>query len=128
MLRHDKQAMALNFDKALGVHADALRTRAERTQLLASNLANASTPGYEARDIDFAAAMSRAGDAAALSLDWDSAEDALYRVPNHPSQDGNTVEVGVEQALFSQNASDFQMSMTFVSMKMNGLRAAIKGE
>ena len=120
--------MALNFDKALGVHADALRTRAERTQLLASNLANASTPGYQARDIDFAAAMSRAGDSAALSLDWDSAEDALYRVPNHPSQDGNTVEVGVEQALFSQNASDFQMSMTFVSMKMNGLKSAIKGE
>ncbi|MGE8398195.1 MAG: flagellar basal body rod protein FlgB [Comamonas sp.] len=122
--------MALNFDKALGVHADALRTRAERTQLLASNLANVSTPGYQARDIDFAAAMSRASarDTAALSLDWDSAEDALYRVPNHPSQDGNTVEVGVEQALFSQNASDFQMSMTFVSMKMNGLKSAIKGE
>jgi flagellar basal-body rod protein FlgB len=120
--------MALNFDKALGVHADALRTRAERTQLLASNLANASTPGYQARDIDFAAAMARAGNAAQLSLDWESAGDALYRVPNHPSQDGNTVEVGVEQALFSQNASDFQMSMTFVSMKMNGLKSAIKGE
>ena len=120
--------MALNFDKALGVHADALRTRAERTQLLASNLANASTPGYQARDIDFAAAMSQTADATGLSMGWGEAGEALFRVPNHPSQDGNTVEVGVEQALFSQNASDFQMSMTFVSMKMNGLRSAIKGE
>lgn len=120
--------MALNFDKALGVHADALRTRTERTQLLASNLANASTPGYQARDIDFAAAMSQASDATGWSMGWGEAGEALFRVPNHPSQDGNTVEVGVEQALFSQNASDFQMSMTFVSMKISGLKSAIRGE
>ena len=118
--------MALNFDKALGVHADALRMRAERTQLLASNLANASTPGYQARDIDFASAMAQLSDDSGLAL-ADEGE-AMYRIPHNPSRDGNTVEVGVEQALFSQNASDFQMSLTFVSMKMNGLKAAIKGE
>ncbi|MBQ0133402.1 MAG: flagellar basal-body rod protein FlgB, partial [Comamonas sp.] len=78
--------------------------------------------------IDFAAAMAQTADSTGLSLDWDGSEDALFRVPNHPSQDGNTVEVGVEQALFSQNASDFQMSMTFVSMKISGLKSAIKGE
>lgn len=120
--------MALNFDKALGVHADALRTRAERTQLLASNLANASTPGYQARDIDFAAAMAQSADGSGLSLAWNGGTEAMYRVPNNPSRDGNTVEVGVEQSLFSQNASDFQMSLTFISMKMSGLQAAIKGE
>ena len=120
--------MALNFDKALGVHADALRVRSERTQLLASNLANASTPGYEARDIDFAAAMAQITDASGMGDVWGSGSDTLYRVPNNPSSDGNTVEVGVEQALFSQNASDFQMSLTFVNMKMRGLQSAIKGE
>ena len=120
--------MALNFDKALGIHADALRVRSERTQLLASNLANASTPGYQARDIDFAAAMSQAAGSASMDGAWGDSAQALYRVPNHPSADGNTVEVGVEQALFSQNVSDFQMSLTFVNMKMSGLRSAIKGE
>ena len=121
--------MALNFDSALSVHAQALRVRSDRTQLLASNLANASTPGYQARDIDFASAMSRAADStSAQSLDWGGSTDTLYRVPNHPSQDGNTVEVGVEQALFSQNVSDFQTSLTFLNMKLRGLQSAIKGE
>ncbi len=120
--------MALNFDKAFGIHADALRLRSERTQLLASNLANASTPGYQARDLDFAAAMAQVGDDSGLSLAWNGGSEAMYRVPNHPSRDGNTVEVGVEQALFSQNASDFQMSLTFLNMKMRGLQSAIKGE
>lgn len=121
--------MALNFHQVLGVHAQALQVRAERTQLLASNLAHASTPGYQARDLDFSAAMAGAQDAAGqagASLSWGG--DALYRVPNHPSRDGNTVEVGVEQALFSQNTSDFQMSLTFVNMHLRGLQSAIKGE
>ena len=122
--------MALNFDNAFGIHAQALRVRSERTQLLATNLAHASTPGYQARDIDFAAAMAQTSDldgmGAALALS--DGPEMRYRVPNHPSQDGNTVEVGVEQALFSQNASDFQMSMTFLNMKLRGLQSAIKGE
>lgn len=121
--------MAIHFDKVLGVHADALRLRGERTKILASNLANESTPGYQARDIDFAASLQSAlGDASAggLSLETGSA-DTLYRVPNHPSQDGNTVELGVEQAAFSQNASDFQTSLTFINMKLRGLKQAIEG-
>lgn len=119
--------MALNFDSALGVHAQALQLRSQRTQMLAANLANASTPGYQARDMDFTAAMesAAAGDRA-WPLEWGA--DGLYRVPNHPAQDGNTVEVGVEQALFSQNASDFQTTLTFLNMKISGLQSAIKGE
>jgi flagellar basal-body rod protein FlgB len=52
----------------------------------------------------------------------------LYRVPYHPSADGNTVEIGIEQAAFSQNASDFQTSLTFVNMKLRGLAKAINGQ
>jgi flagellar basal-body rod protein FlgB len=123
--------MTINFKEALGVHADALNLRAERTKVLAANIANENTPGFTARDIDFAAAMQErtaleAGDAGAgLSLDSDG---SLYRVPFHPSADGNTVEIGVEQAAFSQNASDFGTSLTFVNMQLRGLAKAINGQ
>ncbi|WP_332673158.1 flagellar basal body rod protein FlgB [Aromatoleum sp.] len=121
--------MAINFDKALGIHADALKLRAERTKVLASNIANDSTPGYQARDIDFAATLRRvaAGGDASDGLLLDTGADRLYRVPHNPSQDGNTVEIGVEQAAFSQNASDFQTSLTFLNMKLKGLAKAIEG-
>lgn len=120
--------MAIHFDKALGLHTDALRLRAERTKVLASNLANENTPGYQARDIDFAASLQQAlgDDAGGLALSTGSPE-LKYRVPNHRSQDGNTVELGVEQAAFSQNVSDFQTSLAFINMKLRGLKQAIEG-
>jgi flagellar basal-body rod protein FlgB len=101
--------MTINFKDALGVHADALQLRAERTRVLASNIANESTPGYTARDIDFAQALQERIDQEAGEPTL-SEDGPLYRVPFHPSADGNTVEIGVEQAAFSQNASDFQRS------------------
>lgn len=123
--------MSIDFDKALGVHGETLRLRAERTRILAANIANESTPGYQARDIDFSASLRQAvaQDEAdgGLLLDSEGA-DALYRVPYHPSQDGNTVELGAEQAAFSQNSSDFQTSVTFVNMKLRGLAKAIAGQ
>jgi len=122
--------MAINFDKTLGIHADALMLRAERTKVLASNIANDSTPGYQARDIDFGATLRRvAGDGEADDgFALDTGADLLYRVPHNPSQDGNTVEIGVEQAAFSQNASEFQTSLTFLNMKLKGLAKAIEGQ
>lgn len=121
--------MAIDLDKVLGVHAKALELRSERTKILASNLANESTPGYQARDIDFRASLKAAlsdedGGMAALG---EGPLRTLYRVPNERSQDGNTVELGVEQALFSQNASDFQTSLAFINMKLRGLKQAIEG-
>lgn len=120
--------MAIDLDKVLGLHAKALELRSERTKILASNLANASTPGYQARDIDFRASLQEAlsEDDGMASLGGDSLR-TLYRVPNERSQDGNTVELGVEQALFAQNASDFQTSLTFINMKIQGLKKAIEG-
>ncbi|WP_317204949.1 flagellar basal body rod protein FlgB [Janthinobacterium sp.] len=121
--------MSINFTEALGVHSDALHLRAERTRVLASNIANENTPGFQAKDMDFGAVLQQMQDAAQgeLSAGGDDAE-ALYRVPYHPSRDGNTVEIGVEQAAFSQNASDFQTSLTFVNMKLRGLAKAIAGQ
>ncbi|TXI25663.1 MAG: flagellar basal body rod protein FlgB [Roseateles sp.] len=120
--------MSIDFSKALGVHDDALRLRAERTKVLASNIANVSTPGYQARDVDFAASLQAAtsGDEQGLLSTGD--DELKYRVPYHPSRDGNTVELGVEQAAFSQNALDFQTSLTFVNMKLKGLAKVIAGQ
>lgn len=120
--------MSMDFSKALGIHPEALKLRAERTRILASNIANENTPGYQARDIDFAASLrqTQAADSGGLALDTGDT-DALYRVPFHPTQDGNTVELGIEQAEFSQTASDFQTSLTFLNMKLKGLAKAITG-
>jgi flagellar basal-body rod protein FlgB len=119
--------MGLNLEQALGVHPAALKLRAERTKILASNLANDTTPGYQARDIDFRASLRSAQHGQSSSLSFsDSA--TLYRVPNRASQDGNTVELGVEQAEFAQNAVDFQTSLTFLNMKLRGLSEAINGD
>lgn len=121
--------MGFSFDKALGVHPEALKLRAERTKVLASNIANENTPGYQTRDIDFRSALAetQAAEDGGLLLST-SGGDLQYRVPHHPSQDGNTVELGVEQAEFSQNVADFQVSLTFLNMKYKGLAKVIAGQ
>jgi flagellar basal-body rod protein FlgB len=120
--------MGINFKDALGVHADALALRADRTRVLAANIANENTPGFQAMDMDFGSALQQLQDNEAGRLSTDDDASALYRVPYHPSRDGNTVEIGVEQAAFSQNATDFQTSLTFVNMKLKGLSKAISGQ
>jgi len=120
--------MSIDFDKALGVHPEALRLRGERTRILAANIANESTPGYQARDIDFSATLQETLQAdAGAGPAGGGAGDALYRVPYHPSADGNTVELGVEQAAFAQNAQDFQASLSFLNMQLKGLAKVIAG-
>jgi flagellar basal-body rod protein FlgB len=120
--------MGINFKDALGVHADALALRADRTRVLAANIANENTPGFQAMDMDFGSALQQLQDNEAGLLSTDDDASALYRVPYHPSRDGNTVEIGVEQAAFSQNATDFQTSLSFVNMKLRGLSKAISGQ
>lgn len=133
--------MAINFDRALGIHDDALRFRSQRSAILANNLANMDTPNYKARDIDFKSALAKAS-APSSSLELAATNtahqrgsslignggDALYRIPTQPSIDGNTVEEHVEQASYMQNALDFQASFTFLNSKFKGLTSAIRGE
>jgi flagellar basal body rod protein FlgB len=76
--------MSIDFHQALGIHPQALELRAQRTQLLAANIANENTPGYQARDIDFAAALASASSEDGSGLVLDSDGDAHYRVPNQP--------------------------------------------
>lgn len=115
--------MSINVDESIGVHSRALTLRMQRNEILSANLANEDTPGFQARDLDFASEMRRL-DHAGLSA---SASQLMYRVPMQPSQDGNTVELSVEQAEFARNSMDFQTSLTFLTMKFRGLKQAIEG-
>lgn len=132
--------MAISFAAALGVHEQALLIREQRAELLANNLANADTPNYKARDMDFralvraavdagAAPGPRLTDAAHLGAAGPAGEGALlYRTPMQPSLDGNTVDSDIEMANFARNALDFQASLTFLQSKFRGLRTALRGE
>lgn len=133
--------MKIGFDAALGIHPDALALRARRTEVLANNLANADTPNFKARDIDFKsvlAAQTQQGEGAgrlrtthANHLDTTpmTAEAQLkYRNPTLPSLDGNTVDGHVEQAEFANNQLNFMASLRFLDGKFKGMLSAIKGE
>lgn len=147
--------MALNLDGYLGVHAQALSLEAQRTELLAANLANADTPNYKARDIDFKSALAAAGGshgnggaggsggapltistthAAHLGPQGTDGSDATlggnlkYRVPMAPSLDGNTVDTQLEQAAFAENAVRYQATLTFINARLKQLMTAITGQ
>lgn len=116
--------MSITFDKALGVHPQAIALRLSRAELLSANLANIDTPNFQAKDIDFAAEMQRSQS----SFSAPGAPQVMYRVPYQPSEDGNTVALDVEQAEFSKNTQDYQMSLAFLNMKFTGLKQAIEGK
>lgn len=135
--------MSINFGRALGIHEQALGFRAQRAEVLANNIANADTPNYKARDLDFAsvlAAESSRQQRGPISLNrTDSrhiaAEGALsgeaelpYRTPFQASLDQNSVDLQVEQANYAENAVQFQASFTFLNSKFKGLTAALRGE
>lgn len=125
-------------DPVLGIHAYALELRARRMQVLASNLANADTPGYKARDLDFTAALS-AESMPPLRLDTrisahmqgtadaDTSDTEKYRIPMQPSLDGNTVDAPLDQARFAENALSYQVSLAFVNNRFATLLTAISG-
>lgn len=132
--------MAITFDNALGIHEQALVARSRRAEVLANNLANADTPGFKARDVDFQSMLDKATESTrGLSMERThqshmdvsgagSANELLYRLPHQPSIDGNTVDAQQEQTRYMRNAMDFQASFQFLSSKFSGLSKAIKGE
>jgi len=119
-------------ESLFGIHGKALALRSQRLSLLASNIANASTPGYKARDIDFDAALKTATTQANSGSAADMAkavDDAMgYRVPLQPSLDGNTVELSTEQTLFAENAVKYRTTLSFLEGRINTINRALKGE
>ena len=134
--------MAINFDNALGIHQYAMQLRAERSQVLANNIANSDTPGYKARDFDFHAMLkARMGqpggnlemkttDAAHTSnlIQQDAINGLKFRTPSQPSIDGNTVDLQKERAEFARNTLEYQAAFTFLNSKVKGLKSAIRGD
>jgi len=114
-------------DLLFGVHGTALELRSRRLGLLASNIANASTPGYKARDIDFSAAMAAARSPRGLDEGAIGAA-TKYRVPMQPSLDGNTVELSTEQTAFAENAVAYQTTLSFLNGRIGQITRALKGE
>lgn len=128
----------MKLDDAFGIHEEALRLRARRSEVLAANLANADTPGYKARDFDFAAMLRKemqppvrlaATHSGHMRLDQGTiaSTQMAYRVPQQASLDGNTVEVEREQTEFSANAMRYQASLRFLDGRIKSLMLAIKG-
>lgn len=110
-----------------GVHGTALSLRSQRMGVLASNIANASTPGFKAKDIDFQAAL-RATEQPGGSTDRAVSAATRYRVPTQPSMDGNTVELAAEQTAFAENAVAYQTTLAFLNGRISTITRALKGE
>lgn len=133
--------MAINFEKALGIHQHTLGIRSRRTEILASNIINADTPNYKAKDINFKDALMAAKSRSGVSLNrTDNSHNfgnstsmaqngLLYRISNQPDTgDGNTVDAEVERNLFMKNSLEYQASLDFLNSKISSLRKAIKGQ
>jgi len=135
--------MLNRLDDMLNFHTQALRVRDQRQQVLASNIANADTPNYKARDLDFKATLQNAlqgtpatgGTALATTAPGHlpgrpgAAGEAglLYRTPAQGSVDGNTVNMDAERAAFTDNAVHYEFNLTRLSQQIKGLMAAIQG-
>ena len=113
-------------DSLFGVHGAALSVRSQRMGVLASNIANASTPGYKAKDIDFRAALQNLEAAGSSDSAIDDA--TLFRIPQQSSQDGNTVELATEQTAFAENAVAYQTTLSFLNGRISTITRALRGE
>lgn len=131
--------MPLSLDNILDLHAQALQLRSRRAEVLAANLANADTPNYKARDIDFSTLLDSAQNPEShlkttnpqhisLVASDPSKAELLYRQPYQPSLDGNTVETEVEQAQFADNAVQYQAVFTLLNSRIKNVLTAIRGE
>ncbi|MFI8415785.1 flagellar basal body rod protein FlgB [Serratia sp. NPDC078593] len=131
------------LDAALRFGQEALNLRAQRQEILAGNIANADTPGYQARDIDFASQLNKvmaqgraSGSGVALSLT--SARhipaqkvqppqlDLLFRVPDQPSIDGNTVDMDRERTNFADNSLKYQTDLTLLNGQIKGMMSVLQ--
>lgn len=132
------------WDAALRFGQEALNLRAQRQEILAANIANADTPGYQARDIDFASQLKNVMEqgrtnSAGVALQLTSARhipaqsqpitspELLYRIPDQPSMDGNTVNMDRERTHFADNSLKYQADLTLISGQIKGMMSVLQG-
>lgn len=126
------------LDRVMGLHTRALQLHGQRTELLASNIANADTPNFLARDLDFQSVMAMQQGQRAITIKATQANHIgaassethrlMYREPVQPSADGNTVDVQLEKSAFTENAIGYQTQLSFLKAEFGRLMAAIRGE
>ncbi|WP_340680543.1 flagellar basal body rod protein FlgB [Paraglaciecola sp.] len=130
--------MAISLDKLMGFHEKAMQVRTERMEIIAGNLANANTPGYKAKDLDFQKVMQRAQFSREHNLvrtnenhlkgSMQSSGDVQFRIPNQPDTgDGNTVDVQLERNTFLDNNLRYQAGLEFLNGKIKGMKKALSG-
>jgi len=124
------------FENPFGIHEQAVSVRNKRMELIAANIANADTPNFKARDLDFKKILS-ASDPAPMAAtnvrhfgtgETENPSAFVYRVPYNSSVDGNTVEIAVEQAQYGQAAADYQATLQFLESRIAGIRKSLRGE
>jgi flagellar basal-body rod protein FlgB len=131
--------MPVNFNNAFGIHDDALLLFERRSQILSENIANADTPGYKTRDINFDQVLQSAQKKTGINLKTTSqrhinlqqqrfSNDIQFRQVEQSAADGNTVDTQKEKAAFAENAMRYQLSMNIMSRKIKGLKTAFRGE
>lgn len=137
--------VSISFEKAVGSAERALIYRSQRAEVLSNNIANADTPNFKARDLDFPALLASqskrmtdaqfslqttnlkhiAGNGSAAEIDERA---LLYRIPNQPSLDQNTVDQQVELAKYTENGIHFEAAFTRLNGSFKGLIKALRGE
>ncbi len=130
------------IDRDLRFQQEALHLLDSRQNILAANIANADTPGYRARDIDFSAQLQQAvsqgrNTANGVSLTLTSgrhiavqpfsrmANDVLYRIPDQPSADGNTVDMDRERVQFADNSVKYQTGLTLINSQLKSMMTVL---
>ena len=121
----------------LSFYGSALELRGKRNNILASNIANAATPNFKARDISFEDEINKFSKSGPINTTHNnhiinnsnkSINDAYYREPLIASLDGNTVELAVEQMQFAENTMRYSTTVNFLNGKINKIISAIRGE
>ncbi|MEZ8121952.1 flagellar basal body rod protein FlgB [Vibrio splendidus] len=131
--------MAISFDNALGIHQHTVGVRERNAEVLSTNIAQANTPGYKAKGLDFKESLQAASSGASIGLSRTDGRhisasttvngETKYRIPTQPDTgDGNTVDLDLERNLFMQNQIRHQASLDFLGSKFKNLTKAIKGE
>jgi len=126
------------FDGVFGVHERAIKLRQSRLELLASNIANADTPNFKAKDLDFKKAMdetlrnfdvdvSRTHNTH-MSATGNTGQHTVYRTSLNPAADGNSVDMHYEQAEFGKEAMRYTATMQFLEGRVSSIRRALRGE
>ncbi len=130
--------MSINIDNVFGIHESGVLLRSKRAEVIASNIANADTPGYKAKGMDFQKALQAAANNQSsglattndkhLSTSNNLTSEIKYRVSNQPDTgDGNTVDAQVERNLYMKNTLEYQASVQFVTGAVKGITKSIRG-